>query len=118
GTVHPMAGALHLSFEGFYLTANAQSDDNPAQTESLTQKTLNTVLSYSPFNDLTIVAVAPYTEKNWTLSAATDGSDAGATATPSGLGDINLGLRYFLFIDMDMPNRGSRNLALSVGSFI
>src|SRR5271167_783543 len=61
GTVHPMAGSLHLSFEALYLTASAQSDDNPAQTESLTQKTLNTILTYSPFNDLTIVAVAPYT---------------------------------------------------------
>ncbi len=118
GTVHNMAGSFHLTFEALYLTASAQSDDNPAQSESLTQKTLNTIFAYSPVNDLTLVAVAPYTEKDWALSAATDGSEEGASATPIGLGDLNVGLRYFLLIDMDMKNRGSQNIAVSAGTFV
>lgn len=118
GTVHAMAGDIHLSLEGFYLTATAQSDDNPLQTESLTQKTLNGVLSFSPTNELTVVAIVPYTQKDWTLSDASDGSEEGATAHPSGLGDLNLGLRYFLIVDMDFKNKGSQNLAVSAGTFV
>src|SRR5260221_14539399 len=102
GTVHSMAGDIHLGLETVYLTATAQSDDNPTQAESLTQKTLNTILTYNPTDDLTLVALIPFTEKDWNLSA---GDDVPANASPFGLGDINLGLRYFLLVDMDMKNK-------------
>ena len=118
GTVHSMAGDFHLGLETLYLTASAQSDDNPAQTESLTQKTLSGILSFSPTDNLTMVAMVPYTEKDWTLSAASDGSEEGAAASPAGLGDINFGLRYFLLVDMDFKNRGSQNIAVSAGTLI
>src|ERR1039458_2886090 len=106
GTVHSMAGDFHLGLETVYLTAAAQSDDNPTQTESLTQKTLNTNLAFSPTNDLILVALVPFTQKDWSLSS---GNDQPANASTIGLGDINLGLRYFLVVDMDMKNKGSQN---------
>jgi hypothetical protein len=115
GTVHAMAGDIHLGLETLYLTASAQSDDNPTQTESLTQKTLNAVLAFSPTNDLTLVALIPFTQKDWNLSA---GDDVPASASPIGFGDISLGLRYFLVVEMDMKNKGSQNFAVSVGTSI
>ena len=118
GTVHSMAGYLNLGVEAQYLTATAQSDDNPAQSESLTQKNLNGFLVFSPWDDLTLVGIIPFVGKDWTLSEATDGSEEGASASPSGLGDINLGLRYFLVIDMDFKNKGSHNLAVSAGTIL
>src|SRR6185369_7228019 len=74
GTTHPMPRTWRLSLEAVYLTATAQSDDNPLQTENLTQKTLNMILAYSPFEHLTLVVITPYTQKDWRLTAATDGS--------------------------------------------
>ena len=119
GTVHSMAGSFHSGLETLYLTASAQSDDNPAQTESLTQKTLSGILSFSPTDNLTLVAIVPFTEKDWTLSAATDGSEEGAAANPIGFGDINFGLRYFFVVDMDMRRGGgSQNFAISAGTLI
>ena len=87
GTVHSMAGDIHLGLETLYLTASAQSDDNPTQIESLTQKTLNTIVTFSPNNDLILVALVPFTQKDWNLSA---GNDQPASASPIGLGDISL----------------------------
>ncbi len=113
GTVHSMAGDIHLGLETLYLTASAQSDDNPTQTESLIQKTLNTIVTFSPNNDLILVALVPFIQKNWNLSA---GNDQPASASPIGLGDISLGLRYFLVVDMDMKNKGSQNFAVSAGT--
>ncbi len=118
GTTRPMRDNWWLSFEAVYLTAVAQSDDNPLQTENLIQKTLNTILTYSPTNNLTFVGIVPFTEKDWVLSAASDGSDQAALANPIGLGDLNLGLRYFLIAEVDFSTKISQNFAITAGTTI
>lgn len=118
GVTHPMPGTWRLGLETVYLTATAQSDDNPLQTESLTQKTLDTIVTYSPISRLTLVAIVPFTQKDWALSAATDGSDPADSASPVGFGDVNFGLRYFLVSDVDYDTRISQNFALTIGTTI
>jgi hypothetical protein len=118
GTTHPMPGTWRINFESLYLTATAQSDDNPLQTESLTQKTLNTIVTYNPVARLTLVGIVPYTQKDWALSAATDGSDPADSASPVGFGDLNFGLRYFLISDVDYETRISQNFAITAGTVI
>src|SRR5208283_1592953 len=57
GTAHPLADSWRVSFENIYLTASAQSDDLTGSTESVRQVNLNTTLSYSPTNDLSLTAM-------------------------------------------------------------
>jgi len=113
GTENPVQGSLRLAFNLDYLTATAESDENPTQTESLSQKSLQTLLAYSPTADLTFVALLPFAQKDWRLTA---GDEEAAFASPEGLGDMNVGLRWFLVTDVDFKNISSFNFAVAAGS--
>jgi len=115
GSAHPLANSFRLSIENSYLTASAQSDDDPTQTESVRQVNLNTTLTYSPTNDLSLTLMLPVVEKYWALST---GDDAPDTGTPFGIGDMMFGVRYFFLSDTDLQTKQHTGLAVSGGTYL
>ncbi|MBV8432438.1 MAG: hypothetical protein JO244_14835 [Solirubrobacterales bacterium] len=114
GDSMPVAGTFRFALEYEYLTATARSDDQPDRTEALTQMTLRPVLVYSPFDRLTLVLQVPLVRKDWSLSATS--VDAEETATPTGLGDIDFGVRVFLWDATSIRDRRRQNFALTAGT--
>jgi len=113
GSARPMAGQLRLSIDAEYLYATARSDDNPAATESLDQETLKAILVYSPSRSLALVLQAPFPRKDWWTNDP--GEPLQATAN-TGLGDVELGARWFLWQGLDLQEARSQDLALSLGT--
>jgi hypothetical protein len=113
GDSKPMAGTWRFAFDYVYLTASARSDDNPAQTESLTQMIFLPVVVFSPTNELNLVLQVPLSWKMWTLSG---GGLPSETASPFGLGDIEFGLRYFVWTANDFAKLRSQSVAVSAGT--
>ncbi|HEY3586986.1 MAG TPA: hypothetical protein VGK85_07535 [Myxococcaceae bacterium] len=114
GDSMPVANTLRFALEYEYLTATARSDDEPDRTESLTQMTLRPVVVYSPFSWANLVLQVPLVRKEWALSA-TSTADA-ENATPMGLGDIDLGLRVFVWDVTSLRAQRRQNLALTAGT--
>src|SRR5271165_2454540 len=115
GDSNPMAGTFRLALDYTVLTASARSDDNPAQMESLVQQTFLPVLVYSPTNTLNLVLQVPLVWKQWSLVG---GGLPSESASPFGLGDIELGLRYFVWTDSDFTHLRRQNFALSAGTSV
>lgn len=121
GSAHPLADTWRVSFENIYLTASAQSDDLTGSTESVRQVNLNTTLSYSPTDDLTLTAMFPLVEKYWsyTPSAAAVSQQIGPDeGTPFGVGDIMAGARYFFLSETDFKAKQHTGMAISAGLYI
>ena len=121
-SAHPLAGAVRLDLETVYLTASAQSDDDPTQTEAVRQVNLNSTLNYSPTSDLTLTLMFPLVEKYWTLSAgdapAVPGGTLADTGTPFGIGDMMVGARYFFWQDTDFTTKQHQAIAVSAGAYL
>jgi hypothetical protein len=110
----PLAGSMfRFALQGEYLTATAASDDSPTQTESLTQQSLNATVAYGPGHGLSLLLVVPLVDKDWTLDGGNLPPEA---ANPTGLGDMNLGLRYFFLRHIDVQHMRVHTLALSAGT--
>jgi len=114
GDSMPVANTLRFALEYEYLTATARSDDEPDRTESLTQMTLRPVVVYSPLSRLNVVLQVPLVRKDWALSPTT--TEASETAVPMGLGDLDLGIRVFLWDSTSIRAQRRQNLALSAGT--
>jgi hypothetical protein len=110
----PFAKTFRFAVDYEVLTATARSDDQPDRTESLTQMMLRPVLVYSPTDRLNVVVQIPLVHKDWTLSATAQAGPE--SATPTGLGDLDVGVRYFLWDVSDMRQLRRQNLALSAGT--
>ena len=114
GDSMPVANTLRFALEYEYLTAKARSDDRPDRTETLTQMTLRPVVVYSPFSRVNLVLQVPLVRKDWALSA-TPTAEA-ETAVPMGLGDVDLGLRVFLWEATSIQAQRRQNVALTAGT--
>jgi hypothetical protein len=115
GDSKPMAGTWRFAFDYVYLTASARSDDSPTQTEYLTQMIFLPVVVFSPANELNLVLQVPVSWKQWTL---TGGGLPSENASPFGLGDIEFGLRYFVWTANDFAKLRSQSFAISAGTSI
>lgn len=126
GSAHPLAGTWRLDFENIMLNAAAIGDaPGSDQWESLRQVNLNTTLNFSPTDDISLTVMFPLVEKFWSLSAGPTNSEGvvpGATiadtGTPFGIGDMNIGARYFFWQDTDFKTKVHQALALSFGSYL
>jgi hypothetical protein len=94
----PYAAPLRLALDFEVLSASAASDDDPAATEALTQVTLRPVVVYSPTEAVNLVLQLPLVHKAWSLDSPT----AHSAADTTGLGDIDVGVRWFPVRVMDM----------------
>jgi hypothetical protein len=102
---------LRLSLDFEVLTASAASDENPLAQESLTQITLRPVVVYSPVESLNLVAQIPLVRKDWSLSG-----DEAQTADNTGIGDIDLSVRWFFLRTMSLSAMSRHDLGLTAGT--
>src|SRR5215470_12707945 len=114
GDSMPVANTLRFALEYEYLSATARSDDDPGRTETLNQMTLRPVVVYSPFSRVNLVLQVPLVRKDWALSATPTAPTE--TAVPIGLGDIDLGVRVFLWDSTSIQSQRRQNLALTAGT--
>lgn len=116
GDSMPVANTLRFALEYEYLSATARSDDDPERTETLNQMTLRPVVVYSPFSRVNLVLQVPLVRKDWALSATP--TEPTETAVPIGLGDLDLGIRVFLWDATSIQSQRRQNLALTAGTSI
>ena len=107
----PNMAPLRLALDFEVLTASAASDDDPLAEESLTQVTLRPVIVYSPIESLNLVAQIPLVRKDWSLSG-----DASESATHTGLGDVDLGVRWFFLRTMSLEAMSRQALGVLAGT--
>jgi len=115
GSVPPLPGGFRFTLQTDYLTATAASDEDPSRTESLTQRGASGTVMYGPAESLSLIGIIPFLGKDWTLSG---GDEPAESAKPVGLGDINVGARYYFLQSADYHTMTSQFLALSAGTTI
>lgn len=109
----PLSGQWSLSLRAEYLTASARSDEDPALTEKLAQTTIDASVVYSPTDRINLVLTAPVVGKDWRLR----GSPSQAERSHRyGLGDLDFGLRYFVWRRTDLDALSRQNLAVFAGT--
>ena len=124
GTAKLDSGQVQIALHYEYLTAQARSDDNPYFIETLTQMTLRPVVAFSPWGRLSVVIQAPIVYKDfgeWFVPAPGTPIDSTAdfnpTRTqPTGLGDVDLGIRLFALDRKDFDRFSWHRLGVSIGS--
>jgi hypothetical protein len=108
----PFAAPLRLALDFEVLTASAGSEEDVLATEDLTQVTLRPVVVWSPIEELNLVVQVPLVRKDWSLS----GGDAHDTAVQTGLGDVDVGARWFLFRAVDYSAMSRQALGVIAGT--
>jgi hypothetical protein len=108
-----MKGQLRLALDTELLTARARSDDDPAFVERVTQYTVRPVLAFSPIDVLTLVLQIPVIRKDWSATAA---GEAPMSARPTGLGDIDLAARAYVYTNTRLVQMSRETLALTAGT--
>jgi len=108
-----MKGQLRLGLDTEILTARARSDDDPAFVERVTQYTVRPVLAFSPVDVLTLVLQIPVIRKDWSATAA---GEASMSARPTGLGDIDLAARAYVYTKTRLVQMSLETLALTAGT--
>jgi hypothetical protein len=115
GQVAGPAGQLGLELDGQYLYQKAGAD-TPGSLDLLNQWSLLLTASYTPVKNLNLVVTLPWVWKDL------KNQDPDGTITPtsnlSGVGDMNLGLRWFFWEDVDLGNRTRQTLSVSASTFI
>jgi hypothetical protein len=106
-------GDLRLGLDAEYLTQEAGNEAVPGATDLLDQSTLRLTAVYSPWASLNLVAAVPFTRKRMTLRQP-DGSTA-PSSDLSGLGDAEVGVRWFLLERAEVAARRRQGLAVSLG---
>jgi hypothetical protein len=104
-----MAGALRLSLDGEWL--RVESAEAPGDTNRLTQQTLRLSAVYSPLDRLNLVVGVPVTSKAMRSLASGD-----QLSDETGLGDVEVGARWFAFTSADLSARRAQALGLSLGA--
>jgi len=112
GDSAPNAGAWRLALAFSIVSATARSDDDPLVTEDIRRVTLTPTLVYSPLSRLNLALSFPLLRNRYRAT----GGDDDVAVTLTGLGDAELGLRYFVWESIDFAAQRRQELALSTGS--
>jgi hypothetical protein len=107
--VPAMAGALRLSLDGEWL--QVESAEAPGETNRLTQQTLRLAAVYSPLDRLNLAVAVPLTSK--ALERLGTGERLG---DETGLGDVDVGARWFAFTSANLAARRAQSLGFSLGA--
>ena len=102
-----MAGALRLALDGEWL--QVESAETPGDTNRLRQQTLRLSAVYSPLDALNLVVGVPLTSKVMKSLATGD-----QLSDETGLGDVDVGARWFAFTSADVGARRAQSLGLSL----
>jgi hypothetical protein len=107
------AGQSQIALNYEFLTARARSNENPLFIEELTQMTLRAMFAFSPWEPLSAVMQVPVVYKNF--SETSEGYSPTRTR-PTGLGDVDLGVRVFLLSHKDFARNSWHRFGVSLGS--
>ncbi len=113
GDASPEGRELHLALETEWLTASAGMAEMPGATEELEQWTLRAAGAFSPAHRVNVAIVLPLVRKGVRMSGA---GMAHADGTFSGLGDAEIGARWFLLDRTDFAVMRHQTVALSAGT--
>ena len=105
---------VRLALDGEYLFQKAGIEGEPGSTDVLDQYTLRLTGVYSPTEALNVVASAPFVRKKMTTEHPVGPTTA--TSDRTGLGDVELGARWFVLDRVDFGARRRIGLALSAGT--
>lgn len=106
-------GSLRLTLEAEALTMTSGSESAPGMTDELTQWTLRPSVVWSPLTTLNLALTLPIANKRMVESGM--GMEA-PMSDLTGLGDVELGLRWFVFQSVDFGARLSQSGALMAGT--
>ena len=106
-------GDLRLALATEYLTQKAGSEGEPGVQDVLDQYTLRVTGVYSPVEGLNLVAALPLVRKTMTMDHG--GGVTTPTSRQTGLGDVEIGARYYLLDRVNFGARRRQGLALSAG---
>jgi hypothetical protein len=108
-----IAGVLRLQLDADYLQIDAANDADPAATDQLTQSSLRLNAVWRPSDRLSFSATVPVLHKVIVTSGA--GPDVTASDL-SGLGDVDLGVRYALWRSVQVGQQRAQELAVTAGT--
>lgn len=100
-------GDLRFAMDGEYLSQEGGE-------EALDQYTVRLTGVYSPLSPLNLVVSVPLVRKNLTM----EHPDGAMETDLSGLGDVEVGARYFILEKVDFGARSRQGLAISLGTSI
>jgi hypothetical protein len=106
------SGELRFTLDGEWLTAEAASDALPGVRDRLTQQTLRLGGVYGPIERLNLALSVPFVQK----VLGEEGNGASDRTARVGLGDVELGARWFGWRSTDWGIGRRQTLALSLGS--
>lgn len=111
GDAPAASGGLRLSLDVGTLRVESASEETAGDTNRLTQNTLRLAAAWSVSDQLNLVVAVPVTGKAMkTLGTGEKLSDE------TGLGDVDLGARWFFLRSADVGARRAQALGLSVGT--
>ncbi len=109
GDARGVEGQVRVALDFEALSAEAQSDHDPALTDRVDQLTLRPLIAFNPKESVTLLAQVPITRKRF-------GAIGGPPTLQTGLGDVDLGVRVFLWESTSIRHQRRQSLALSAGS--
>jgi hypothetical protein len=107
-------GALRLGIDAEWLTAEAVSPHDPAMRDELVQSSLRLLAVFGLTDRLNLVASVPFVRKE--LHHA--GSGMSLHSTVAGLGDAEVGARWFAWDGTDWEAMRHQSVALSAGTSV
>jgi hypothetical protein len=110
------AGDLRVAVDTEHLTQEAGAEGEPGHTDVLDQYTLRLTGVYSPIAPLNLVVAVPLVRKKMSME-----QPDGPTVTESdetGLGDVEVGARWFVLESVNFGARRRQGIALSAGTAI
>jgi hypothetical protein len=110
-----ITGRLRLQLDTEYLRVRAGNDADPALTDRLAQWSYRLNAVYRPTDALSVSATLPLVSKAITTSGQGTSS---TTSDVTGLGDVELGLRYAVWQRLALGNGRVQELALSAGTSV
>ncbi len=113
GEVAGPRGQLGLELDGQWLHQTAGTAGTMDGKDDLTQWSILLTASYTPVERLNVVVTLPYVWKD-----LQNQSPAGSTVSNlNGLGDMQIGLRWFAWESVDFSNRTRQTLSVNAGTF-
>jgi hypothetical protein len=111
---HGSGGDLRLALDFEVLSQRSGSPGAPGMHDDLDQYALKLTTVYSPVPPLNLVLSVPFVRKKMTMEHSATVSFVSSDLT--GLGDVELGVRWFFWESVNMRARTRQSVGLSVGS--
>lgn len=111
---HGSGGDLRVAVEAEVLSQRSGSPLNTTMHDDLDQYTLKLTTVYSPTSPLNLVASVPFTRKKMTMEH--DARTAFISSDLTGVGDVDVGARWFFWEGVDLRARLRHSVGLSVGT--